>query len=173
MKLGTYVCVALGELNNCEVFVGKTNIQKLIYFAMRETERNRFYHPYYYGPYSEDVQLTLSSLLKKEGASDLPGLWKAVQKGMRRVADDDIVNRLRLAAAFLQQNNITQTGPVSFLAKVHLLSRTKREDARQHPAEYIKKQARFLGWKELAKAPLEKIQRNIVLANRLEEALAA
>ena len=172
MKLGTYVCVAMDELSKRGIFNGKTNIQKVIYFAMPEKQRSRYYHPYYYGPYSEDVQQTVTSLLKRRNVDETDPEREYVRSGRSHLDEDPIVRRLNTAATFFEKRGITQTGSISFLAKVHLLSRTKRKEARENLAEYIKKQAKFLGWKELANASLENIQQHIMLANSLEEALA-
>jgi len=173
MKLGTYVYVAVNELRRHQLFVGKTNIQKIIYFAMPAEHRKQYYHPYYYGPYSEDIQKTVVSLLKKEGIHNLEQLGTGDEKGLSLSEDkDDILKALPVTAGFFKQNNITRTNDISFLAKVHLLSRSKREDARNNLAGYIKNQARYLGWEELAEAPIEKIQTNINLADKLEKTLA-
>jgi uncharacterized protein YwgA len=171
MKLGTYVCVAIDELRKHDILDGKTNIQKIIYFALPEENRDQFYQPYYYGPYSADVQQTIFSLLRKEDAKDIKQLRIDTESSLCRPEDDSIVKRLRLTADFFTKNKITTTGDISFLAKVHLLNNTKREEAKNNLAEYIQNQARFLGWKELATATLEKIQSNISLAKSLEEAL--
>lgn len=171
MKLGTYVCVAIDELRKHDILDGKTNIQKIIYFALPEENRDQFYQPYYYGPYSADVQQTIFSLLRKEGVKDIKQLQTDIESSLCRPEEDNIMKRLRLTADFFTQNEITTTGDISFLAKVHLLNNSKREEARKNMAEYIQNQAKFLGWKELANATLEKIQTNISLAKSLEEAL--
>ncbi len=171
MKLGTYVCVAINELRRRNISIGKTNIQKMIYFALPEENRDQYYLPYYYGPYSTDVQQTVASLLRKEGVENL-GQLPDVKKDFCYPEEDEIVRRLGTTAVFLREKKITSAGAISFLAKVHLLRNSKREEASTNPVQYIKNQARFLGWKEPAQASQEKIQEHIFLAGELEEALS-
>lgn len=45
MRLGTYVACAVKELEGRNLYPGKTNIQKLIYFALPEEQRKRRYSP--------------------------------------------------------------------------------------------------------------------------------
>lgn len=99
MKLGTYVYVAVNELRRHQLFVGKTNIQKIIYFAMPAEHRKQYYHPYYYGPYSEDIQKIVVSLLKKDLGykkirDPLYGFIRVDQQDLRLI-DHKIIQRLR------------------------------------------------------------------------------
>lgn len=172
MKFGTYVYVAVKELREKNISVGKTIVQKTIYFALPEGKRNLYYYPYYYGPYSDQVQQAIASTLKNENNSnDIKFLKVKDFKSGKESQFDDVECRIKVTAKFFAENRISQTSDISFLAKVHLLSRSERTEAKENLPEYIKKQAKFLGWKELAIASIEKIKTNIGLANNLEEAL--
>jgi uncharacterized protein YwgA len=106
-------------------------LMKIIYFALAEENRKQLYQSYYYGPYSADVQQTIFSLLRKESVKDIKQLRIDTESSLCRPEEDNIVKRLRLTADFFTQKGITTTGDISFLAKVHLLKNSKREEAKK------------------------------------------
>jgi len=50
-------------LQQVETGVGRTTLQKLLYFASRKGIVQASFRPYYYGPYAEDVYITLQNLV--------------------------------------------------------------------------------------------------------------
>ncbi|MHB1645893.1 MAG: hypothetical protein ACYCSW_05215 [bacterium] len=60
MKLSNFILSAIKELNTKDIFVGKTVIQKIVFFSLPEEQD--IFKPYLYGPYSEDVQVTFRGL---------------------------------------------------------------------------------------------------------------
>lgn len=171
MRLGTYVAVAVKELTEKKIYPGKTNVQKLIYFALPETLRKRLYQPYYYGPYCRDVQHTIGTLIKNEGILEgNNGLRVSKDFDLDR-DEDPVFERMKIAAEFFAENDFGNTDKIAQLAKVHLLSRSDRKDAQENLVAHIKRQARFLGWKELALAGTDEIQQYIVAAEKLNKKL--
>jgi len=169
MRLGSYVASAVSELNQKNIFAGKTNIQKLVYFALPDKLRKQFFQPYYYGPYSAEVQQAVSALLKKE-------VPRKVDIGFSLTRDldleaDSVIDRFQRTADFISRIGLSATDDIAMLAKIHLLSHTEREEAKQNPVEYIQCQARFLGWKDLSKEDPDKIQNYLQLANNLDNTL--
>ena len=171
MRLGTYVACAVKELEERNLYPGKTNIQKLIYFALPEEQRKRLYQPYHYGPYCGDVQHATIALIKNKLILQENGGFRVARDFSAGENEDPVLDRMRVAADFFAANGFNSTDSIAQLAKVHLLSRSEREDAQKDLIGHIQKQARFLRWKELAKAGADEIQRYIHAAEKLNSQL--
>lgn len=174
MRLGSYVALAVSELNQKNIFAGKTNIQKVVYFALPAELRKEFYQPYHYGPYCSEVQQAVGALLKREMLSN------AADKGFVLTEDrnvdqetDPVIERIRKTVDFLSKESLSATDDIAMLAKVHLLSHSEREEAKQDPVAYIQSQAKFLGWKELSSENPEKIQNYLTMVIGLYNNLEA
>lgn len=171
MKLGTYVAAAVKKLGEKGVGAGKTNVQKLIYFSLPEEERGSYYYPYRYGPYSGLVQQAIGSLLNMR-ILDYEGTRLSMKQRWDLPRErDPIIDRLEIASSFLSNRKLTATDQIATLAKIHLLSRTQREDAKRDLPGHIQSQARFLGWRELAGTDRETISTYLGLAQQLENEL--
>ena len=57
------VILALADRSGAEGLVGRTRIQKMIYFLRERLPIAATYTAYYYGPYSEEVTASLDSLV--------------------------------------------------------------------------------------------------------------
>lgn len=171
MRLGTYVACAVKELAGRNLYPGKTNIQKLIYFALPEEQRKRLYQPYHYGPYCGDVQHATGALIKNKVIMQENGGFRVARDPYPGGNEDPVFDRMRVSADFFSANGFKSTDSIAQLAKVHLLSRSEREDAQKNLIEHIQKQARFLGWKQLAQANADEIRRYIDAAEKLNSEL--
>jgi uncharacterized protein YwgA len=56
------VLYSILKLNETSLDFGKTMVHKIIYFSSSKDGRDKYYIPYYYGPYSEEVQNNLNEL---------------------------------------------------------------------------------------------------------------
>lgn len=173
MRLGSYVASAVNELNKKNIFAGKTNIQKVVYFALPADLRKEFYRPYHYGPYCPEVQQAVSALLKREILCKSGKGFAVADNRPPQQEKDPVVDRIGRTTAFIAKQGLSGTDDIAMLAKVHLLSRSEREDAKKDPVTYIQSQAKFLGWKELSKEDPEKIQNYLHMANNLDRVLEA
>jgi hypothetical protein len=172
MRLGTYIATAVTKLSQKGMLAGKTNIQKVIYFALPEDQRKTFYYPYHYGPYSSEVQQSVNALLKNsilvpspKNGFDLKTDWEQNQP------EDPVIDRISVVIDFLSANGQVDTGAIANLAKVHLLSKTDREDALSDLPGYIKNQSRFLGWLGLAETSRNEIEKYLSLAGKMDAEL--
>lgn len=173
MKLGSYIAAAVDELNKRDLFAGKTNIQKMIYFALPVDLRKAFYRPYHYGPYSAEVQQAVSALLKKEVLTQTVKGFSLAENRTLNLEADPVADRIRATADFFLSKGLRGTDDIAMLAKVHLLSRSEREEVKQGPVSYIQSQARFLGWKELSRESSVKIDHYLHMADELDGVLEA
>lgn len=173
MKLGTYVICAVKILAEKKIFAGKTNIQKLIYFALPDEQRKKLYHPYHYGPYCEDVQHVVGTLVKKRELSQINGGLRFTGESKSHESMDAVVERMKVAADFFVANGFTTTDSIAQLSKVHLLSGSRHEEAKRDVINHICSQAKFLGWKELAGAGVDEIRRCVEAADTLNRSLKA
>jgi hypothetical protein len=56
-----YKCISL--FNDQNITIGKTKLQKIFFLSFPKEIRRLYFRPYYYGPYSDEVQSVLGSLL--------------------------------------------------------------------------------------------------------------
>ena len=84
-----------------------------------------------------------------------------------------MIDRIGNVSHFFAERKITGTKDIARLAKVHLLSRSRNSDARKDLSAYVQRQARFLGWSELAKTDREKIEKYIQLSDAIDAELDA
>jgi uncharacterized protein YwgA len=172
MRLGTYIVNAVTKLCQKGILSGKTNIQKVIYFALPEDQRKTLYYPYHYGPYCSEVQQSVNALLKNSVLVPSPknGFTLNTDWEQNREADP-VVDRISDVVDFLSANDQKDTPTIANLAKVHLLSKTDREDALSDLPGYIQNQARFLGWHSLTEISRNEIERYLSLAEKLDAKL--
>ena len=173
MKLGTYVAAAVNKLEENDIFSGKTNIQKTIYFSLPAKQRDKYFHAYHYGPYCGLVQEATASLIGN-GILKYQGRRLRVNSKWRvKQVDDLMIDRIGNVSRFFAERKITGTKDIARLAKVHLLSRSRNSDARKDLSAYVQRQARFLGWSELAKTDREKIEKYVQLSDAIDAELDA
>ena len=150
-----------------------TTFLTLTDFALPTDLRKEFYRPYHYGPYCPEVQQAVSALLKREVLCKAGKGFAVDDNRPSRQEKDSVVDRIGRTTAFIANQGLSGTDDIAMLAKVHLLSRSEREDAKKDPVTYIQSQAKFLGWKELSKEDPEKIQNYLHMANNLDRVLEA
>jgi uncharacterized protein YwgA len=172
MRLGTYIASAVTKLCQKGILAGKTNIQKVIYFALPEDQRKTFYYPYHYGPYCSEVQQSVNALLKNSILVPSSGKGLVLKTGWKQnQSDDPVINRISDVVNFLSANGQVDTSTIANLAKIHLLSKTDREDALSDLPWYIKNQSRFLGWLGLAELSRNEIENYLSLAEKMDAKL--
>lgn len=107
---------------------GRTNIQKLIFFSIKDRkEMNAYYEPYHYGPYSEDVQVAVQALEARGIISyaDFKGYSFDEQKFSeylemtQRNTDSKYVANIEKEISFLRKNKITAVNKIAAFAKVY------------------------------------------------------
>lgn len=172
MRLGTYIATAVTKLCQKGILAGKTNIQKVIYFALPEDQRKTFYYPYHYGPYCSEVQQSVNALLKNSILVPSPKNGFTLKTGWEQnQAEDLVVDRISSVVDFLSAKGQVDTPTIANLAQVHFLSRTDREDALSDLPGYIKNQSRFLGWLGLAEISRNEIENYLSLAEQMDAQL--
>ena len=133
----------------------RTNIQKIIYFSLEQGERNNYYIPYLYGPYSEDVQIAI--LDYEIFQHNIPDKLNDEEKEIYRCIEKTI--------EFLKKKGITKIKDLALLSKIHFLTIQKGIDNNS----LLRKVGLLLGWEELAKIPLKKLDRLKEISRELEE----
>lgn len=123
------------------------------------------------GPYCGDVQHATGALIKNKVIMQENGGFRVARNPYPAGNEDPVFDRMRMAADFFAANGFKSTDSIAQLAKVHLLSRSEREDAQKNVVGHIQTQARFLGWKELARADADEIRRYIDAAKKLNSQL--
>lgn len=150
------ILYAIKLLTEKKMLLGKTFIQKVLYLSLPKESRESYYVPYFFGPYSENVQLLLKSLEFSGYINYDPSLHRyELLKSYDRFEEDDITQRINIALDFLIQHNITSTQKISKLAKTFMIldannmlnNGHKTDDA----VKLIKERADSVGWNELSK----------------------
>ncbi len=116
------ILYAIKLLTEKKIRFGKTFIQKVLYLALPKVERDLYYIPYYYGPYSENIQLLLRSL---EFSNYITYNYKSQNYSLQRDIDvkqeDTTKQRIKGVIDFLVNNHIKSTNKISNLAKVFMI----------------------------------------------------
>ena len=149
--------------------VGRTAIQKLIYFALQKgvVEDRDTYFPHYYGPYSREVARALSTAVSidfvEESAEELPEYegrryiytltdsGKALRSIIEKEQTEDLTE-LRKIVSICKKTTGLNMQIMACAAKVHYL--LKQKNGRMTTDE-IKHTAQNLGWK-LASEDIDK-----------------
>lgn len=172
-NMADQILAAVYAMDCYGIDAGKTNLQKVIYLSLPSIEKRTYFRAYHYGPFSADVQTVMASLIKR-------GTLRYEERRLRLMHDlapetgsDESRRRLHVTAEFLSEHGFTDTDTVSSLAKVDLLSRSKRKDARSDPVGFVKQQAKVLGWNELSRKKRTVITRFMEASRALEMRLSA
>ncbi len=149
--------------------VGRTAIQKLIYFALQKgvVEDEDTYFPHYYGPYSKEVARALSTAVSidfvQESAKELPeyegrryiytptGSGKALHSMIKKEQEEDW-EKLSEIVSICGETAKLNMQIMACAAKVHYLL-TQREG--RMTVNEIKRTAQDLGW-ELKDSDIDK-----------------
>lgn len=141
--------------------VGRTALQKIVFFAKELGLTVAAYDPHYYGPYSREVASTLLSLVAAGWVEESGESWPSGSIfGERRryayrltaggkaalqqlVGDNDEASRLRQIVKLCKEKTHLDFEMISWAAKIHFL-RTKLKKALS--ADEIEAQARNWGW---------------------------
>jgi len=167
-----YAIKLLAEKN---IKFGKTFIQKVLYLSLPEDERDLYYIPYYYGPYSENVQMLLKSLV----FIDYIDYNEIDHSFQLKKTDDSLIKyeneRIKFLIDFLIKNDIKNTSKISNLAKTFMILDANNSLKNGHRIDelikLIKERADFVGWKELSKYDNDLISGYIKLSKKLAKNL--
>lgn len=156
------VLTTIGEAQDENV--GRTALQKLIYFASQKEIVEDTYFPHYYGPYSEEVQRTIMSLISRNLAREelesgkVHSTWPFDFKRYIYTPTEDGKQVLRIIeeeypSQYKELSEIIETSKkvtglsflvLSYAAKVHYILRRKELPMN---ATEIQMEAKNLGWK--------------------------
>lgn len=164
MLIPEQIICAIRSLREKNIYVGKTVIQKVLFFASQE--RDLIYTPYLYGPYSEEVQLTLQSMIKKGIIS------YDFDKGFNIELSTDLPEsqRIKKVVDFLANNQYQERNKIALLSKVFYFY-SKNSDKSENEIKNIIKNKGIFIWGELGELDddnLEKLLKDsIELYHRL------
>lgn len=140
-------------LRNIETGVGRTTLQKLLYFASRKGIVRASFRPYYYGPYAEDVFITIQNLVSlgfleerlESYASGYSGYQYLITRDGRQIVSahvpdsgglDRIIEIARRHFGF-SQKMLSAAAKVYFILEYYNMPKT---------IEAITREASNLGW---------------------------
>lgn len=149
------ILYAIKLLTEKQLPLGKTFIQKVLYLSLPKGSRDLYYIPYYYGPYSENIQMLLKSLEFSGYIQYDYHLHRYIfLKSFVRFEKDDIANRINITLDFLVENNINNIRKISNLAKTFMILDANNSLKNGHKVDdmvnLIKERADFVGWNELS-----------------------
>ncbi len=143
-----------------EGIIGRTRIQKLIYFLKEKLPISVSYVPYYYGPYSEEVTAVLDSLVARgllceevkkldiEGPFEgrvyryrLTDDGKAVLQSLRQEHKKEIEKIARRLEEILEDEPSTAT--LAIASKLHYILKERKSPI---PQEKLSELAKKFGW---------------------------
>jgi hypothetical protein len=167
MKISRYILYTTRLLNDRDIPVGKTVIQKMLYFLSGEKRTDHF-KAYLYGPYSKSVDITIESLL---AAGDLRREGNRLVTDLAVRTDSADAQRVTVLVSAVADRGLTTSATLANTAKVHMFHRDsgKTDD---ELVEFIRQRSRFLGWKELGELPPDTIKEFLKHAQDLDALLA-
>lgn len=173
MKLAAPVYAAVKLAGEQGIPTGKTVLQKLLFFSLPPQNRQEYYEPYYYGPYSKTVQMIADQLQEKGFVRYNPvnsafEVAKQVELGTLQNAKP-LIERLQAVIAFLKENSITSTAQIALLSKVFLFD--SGEDINAALIHAIQEKSRLFNWREVTDAEGEVIGRQVCFARELKTRL--
>jgi|YelNatPaOPRAMG01_1025707.scaffolds.fasta_scaffold141165_2 uncharacterized protein YwgA len=142
--------------------VGRTALQKIIFFAKEAGLTEADYKPHYYGPYSREVAANLLSLVAAGWIQEISEAWPngsvfgerhrytyrltpTGQDALKKLVEgnDSAAEALRKIVRLCQQKTGLDFQMLSWAAKIHFLSNKRRE---LHSASDVAQEARKWGW---------------------------
>ena len=165
MQLSDFIKLVVSELDGKEMPTGKTAIQKIVYLTLREEQRNEWYKPYFYGPYSEIVQRNINSLeYKKEISYSGEGYSVDLSEESEK---SEVTDRFKKIEEFLITNDIKDLKSISNLTKIHIL----KHQNNVNEIEDIKLRSTILNWDtifSLSDSDIKGIQDKVEAFDKLE-----
>lgn len=155
----SYIILTIIKHNNGK-FIGKTLLQKTVFFLNELLGLNIPFKPHYYGPYSSEVAVAIENLVAlgfvKEVEESLPAwdVWGEVRRYIYELTDEgeeilddiklhpqynDISNQLNLIGLYSESKDYNK---LSKAAKIYFIVKAKGKITRNE----IKKEAVKLGW---------------------------
>jgi uncharacterized protein YwgA len=148
MYIAELVLHSIKILKENDFMSGRTNIQKLIFFSIKDKrEMYAYYEPYHYGPYSEDVQVAVQALEARKMISykNNQGYFFDEQKFddylnmTRHNTDSKYVNNIEREVSFLRNKKIISVKEIAAFAKVYYYYMVL--DSEKNLKQYIEKSA--------------------------------
>jgi hypothetical protein len=167
MKFSKYILFITGYLNKKDINVGKVILQKILYFSLGEDRKN-YFRAYLYGPYSDEVQWTIQSLINN---GYLKTNGKTLQSGDMTISEKDDINFSRILNSihFFEKNNLElNSQTVSVIAKVHMFFVDNQLKSDDELIRLIKDRSKFLGWKEVLDLSPADLVKYITYAKKME-----
>jgi len=150
--------------------IGKTILQKIVYLSFDEENKRKFYRPYFYGPYSEVIQLMVNSLVGNDLVNYRDDRRLELVGSTSYSFMEPFKERFINTVGFLFKNDIKSTKEISNLAKVNMIVANNNGNSKN--PNFIIERAGFLGWSELSSLSVNEIKSLIILNDELESLLA-
>lgn len=176
MKLAYSILYTINQFNDAKLKIGKTILQKIIYFAAGE-ESNLRYVPYLYGPYSSDVQLSIQDLVENnyitvKSVGDYEVTEKYKSKLQNTNSRESILVKINKVISFLKKHELTFQKEMAYLAKIYMFMKAFQDKKEEDElVAIIHSQAKFNGWNELCKLENDKLRHYIDLSENLSKTL--
>ncbi len=174
MRLSGVIYFSVLKASEKKIPIGKTTLQKLIFFSLKDDQRIQLYVPYHYGPFCFSVQSVCDSLvannyLEYDNKENLFKIKKNVDEKRINI-DVDIVKRCNIVIDYLKENNFTKMKDIAFLSKIFFFIKNKPEGI-SDIYKFIKEKSTMYGWFEVAKSSKETVQSYMSHSSKLDNCL--
>lgn len=152
-------------------------IQLIVYLGIPDIRED--YQPIFRGPYSDQVQNTIQTLLKGEYLIPAPKEFHLNEEKLREkqgltydnlITDDRQKQNLEGVIDFLQTRHFDSVEAVSNLSKVHYLS-VRIGYRGPDLIESVKHRAKYLGWTAIAEMEEKEVEALYTMSKNIEELL--
>lgn len=169
-----YVIYALRNSNKTPGFC-KTMLHKVLYFSLNKEDRVESFRPYFYGPYSDDVQFQINSLNKvkllkydgdKPSFDDKSDEYKIIDtyfsKHEKEFAKNPVCKKITTILNFIKDENLN-AARLSEIAKFHIIMerKLKIDDPKDNNVTLakIKEASVFYNWNAFDKMTENKFEK--------------
>ncbi|MDQ7832309.1 MAG: hypothetical protein RDU30_11275 [Desulfovibrionaceae bacterium] len=174
MKLAGIIYYSILKAAEKNFPIGKTMLQKIIFFSLTGTHREMLYVPFHYGPFCFSVQSVCESMVTNKyleyHASNSVFCIKKIIKEDDINIDREIATRCTKTLQFLDKNEIVNTKDIAFLSKIYyfLINNPGNVDDFN---KFAREKSTIYGWFEVVKASEKRFAEYLTYAGELRVVL--
>lgn len=157
------------ELNKNDIFAGRTIIHKICFLIFDNNERDFYFEPYYYGPYSKTIQATIQSLYYKNFLvfEENKAGYKLKKKNL---SNHEYKEKIKKTVNFLKNKNLTTTKLIAEFVKIFYFYNKNSNKNNEEIIKIIKNVSKFI-WPEIYRKKNEEILKYITLSKEFQDSL--
>ena len=175
MRFSTLIYATISWASDSQIRIGKTILQKIIFLAFPDSLRKNYYKPYYYGPFSRNVQSVAESLTSLGLLIYEDNTFSRDSRINPAEFDDeeDLFQRIKSCVSFLSKHDLRFTREIAILSKTVLLLSSYTDKDNPDTVSFLREKATFYDWQDFLELPDGGVKKYIKLATDFESEINA